>query len=417
MNIQYISVNSRVDRNEIFERHNFTFNNFSTPFSLDNFDINIIDLNDIWHNSKSEEILEIEIMNDLYSLKKMMSNSKKSSFILICPLNQEYDYTVWSVRGFYSKSKILKDIICEFSKIIDYLLPDDKQVNLIYERTSTLVSNEKTLMADFYFKDSTEILTESSTNKVTTIKLNERFYITTLSFHFGYIDCKENVISFLKKIELIKNENIIPEWIYSLNLFDDIEQKEKIENQKNIISKAELEIKKSQEILDENLYYKSILYSTGDELVKVVFKILENILECDLSDFNDERHEDFLIKKSNVTFIGEIKGVNGSIKNTNISQLDVHYNGYLDKLQEENRKENVKALLIINPNRNRPIEAREKIHQNQLELAERNKSLIIQTYDLLKIFEAFKEEKISLEEIERIFINKIGALNFEEVLN
>lgn len=411
MNIQYISVNSRVDRNEIFERHNFTFNNFSTPFSLDNFDINIIDLNDIWHNSKSEEILEIEIMNDLYSLKEMMSNSKKSRFILICPLNQEYDYTVWSVRGFYSKSKILKDIICEFSKIIDYLLPDDKQVNLIYERTSTLVSNEKTLMADFYFKDSTEILTESSTNKVTTIKLNERFYITTLSFHFGYIDCKENVISFLKKIELIKNENIIPEWIYSLNLFDDIEQKEKIENQKNIISKAELEIKKSQEILDENLYYKSILYSTGDELVKVVFKILENILECDLSDFNDERHEDFLIKKSNVTFIGEIKGVNGSIKNTNISQLDVHYNGYLDKLQEENRKENVKALLIINPNRNRPIEAREKIHQNQLELAERNKSLIIQTYDLLKIFEAFKEEKISSEEIERIFINKIGVLN------
>lgn len=413
MNIQYISVNSRVDRNEIFKGHNFTFNNFSMPFSLDNFDINIIDLNAIWHNSKSEKIFEIKIMNDLKSLKEMISNSKKSRFVLICPFNQEYNY----INGIYHpESKVLKDIICEFSKIIEYLLPDDTKVNLIYERTSTLVNDKKNLMADFYFKDSTEILTESSTNKVTTIKLNERFYITTLSFNFGYADCKENVISFLKKIELIKNENPVPEWIYSLNLFNDIEQKEKIENQKNIISKAKLEIEKSQEILGENLYYKSILYSTGDKLVEVVFKILENILECNLSDFNDEKREDFLIKKSAVTFIGEIKGVNGSIKNANISQLDVHYNRYLDKLEEENIEENVKALLIINPNRNRPIEEREKIHQNQLELAERNQSLIIQTYDLLKIFEAFKQNKISSEEIERIFINKIGALNFEEEL-
>lgn len=191
----------------------------------------------------------------------------------------------------------------------------------------------------------------------------------------------------------------------------------KITSQKAIISNAKLEIEKSQEILSKNLYYKSILYSNGNELVKVVFEILENILDCDLSSFNDEKHEDFLIKKSNITFVGEIKGVNGSVKNANISQLDVHYNGYLDKLQEENKSENVKALLIINPNRSRPIKEREQIHQNQLNLAIRNGSLIIQTYDLLKIFEAFKQNKISSEEIEDIFTDKIGILDYKKILN
>lgn len=416
MKIQYINNKSETEFKKNYEEHEFTFNNFSEPFSPDDFDINIIDLNSIWNNSKSEEIFKMDIMNNIHSLKEMMLNSQKSKFILICPYDQEYNYTVWSLRTHFSRTKRLKDNICEFSRIIDLLLPDENNVDLTYERTRTLINDEKTLMADFYFENFIEILTKSSTDKVTTIKIDDRFYITTLNFRFGYNDFAENIVSFLKKIELIKNENSVPEWVISEILFDDAEQMEKIKTQETIISNAKLKIEKSQEILNKNLYYKSILYSNGNELVKVVFEILEEILECDLSNFNDEKHEDFLIKKSSVTFVGEIKGVNASVKNANISQLDVHYNRYLDELQEENKSENVKALLIINPNRSRPIKEREKIHQNQLNLAIRNGSLIIQTYDLLKIFEAFKQNKINSEEIENIFLDKIGILNFEEVL-
>lgn len=418
MDIQYISNQTFQEYKKTFEKYNFTFNNFSSPFSLDSFDINIIDFNNIWTNSNDEEIKNIDIINDLYSLKEMILNSKKSNFILICPLNQEYEYKSEGILYTHSfvRKKILKDIIDEFSLIIDFLLPDESNIDLIYERTSTLINNEKSLLADFYFENFTEILTKSSTDKVTTIKIDDRFYTTTLNFCFNHNSFTENVINFLEKIKLIKNESPVPDWVFSENLFDDLEQIQKIETQEKIISKAKLEIEKSQEILNKNLYYKSILYSNGNELVKVVFEILEDILECDLSSFNDEKHEDFLIKKSNVTFIGKIKGVNGSVKSANISQLDVHYNGYLDKLQEENKNENVKALLIINPNRSRPIKEREKIHQNQLDLAIRNGSLIIQTYDLLKIFEAFKQNKISSEDIENIFSDKIGILNFEEVL-
>ena len=422
MNIQYINNYSTEEFKRSFESHNFTFNSFSKPFSLDDFDINIIDLNNIWYNEISEKITDINILNDLDSLKVMMSHSKKSRFLLICPYNQEFIYTETEFLQEKCTHKImLKNIIHEFVDIVKFLLPDDASIDidLNFERTKTYINDTQAFDADFYFNKYPNFLTKSTSDKITTIKLTSTadFYVTTLNFYFKSAFLEKNIINFLKKIELIKNENPVPEWIFSEILFDDAEQMKKITSQKAIISNAKLEIEKSQEILSKNLYYKSILYSNGNELVKVVFEILENILDCDLSNFNDEKHEDFLIKKSNITFVGEIKGVNGSVKNANISQLDVHYNGYLDKLQEENKSENVKALLIINPNRSRPIKEREQIHQNQLNLAIRNGSLIIQTYDLLKIFEAFKQNKISSEEIEDIFTGVCEEKSVNKIIN
>ena len=66
---------------------------------------------------------------------------------------------------------------------------------------------------------------------------------------------------------------------------------------------------------------KSVLYTNGDELVQVVFEILEELLGCDLSQFVDLKKEDFLFTIEDTTFIGEIKGVNSNVKNPNITQL------------------------------------------------------------------------------------------------
>lgn len=43
--------------------------------------------------------------------------------------------------------------------------------------------------------------------------------------------------------------------------------------------------------------------------------------------------------------------------------------------------------------------------------------MIILTYDLLRLFVAFKEKKISIEKIENIFIEKIGVFKYEEVIH
>ena len=160
--------------------------------------------------------------------------------------------------------------------------------------------------------------------------------------------------------------------------------------------------------LDENNKYKSILYTNGDELVNVVFKILENIFNYDLSTFLDEKKEDFIIKLDDITFIGEIKGINTNIKSGNVSQLDVHLHNYLENPATETKK--VKSLLIINHQRNKPLAERESVHETQIKLAERNGGLIIETSTLLSIFEKFKKGELKTKEIKQMFIKKIGLL-------
>ena len=130
-----------------------------------------------------------------------------------------------------------------------------------------------------------------------------------------------------------------------------------------------------------------------------------------MSEFQDEKKEDFLIKLDGVTFIGEIKGITSNVKSEHVSQLDVHFQGYQDNLQENNCVENVKALLIINPFRNkRPIE-REPINEIQENLAKRNGSLIITTDNLLKMYDAFINGVIDGDTIKREFISQTGILS------
>ena len=160
--------------------------------------------------------------------------------------------------------------------------------------------------------------------------------------------------------------------------------------------------------MDQNNRYKSILYTTGDELVEVVLEILGQLLDYDFSQFEDKKNEDFLAEIGNDVFIGEIKGVNHNVKSENISQLDVHYQGYLDN--NDIQPENVHALLIMNHQKNKPVADREPVHERQVNLAIRNKSLIIDTYMLLKLFEKFKRNEINQDECKDILKNNIGIL-------
>lgn len=191
-------------------------------------------------------------------------------------------------------------------------------------------------------------------------------------------------------------------------MFDDIQQLDLIRENKEKIQLAENEINKAKKAMDQNNRYKSILYTTGDELVEVVLEILGQLLNYDFSQFEDKKNEDFLAEIGDDVFIGEIKGVNHNVKSENISQLDVHYQRYLEDNEKE--AENVHALLIMNYQKNKPIADREPVHEKQVALAVRNGSLIIDTYMLLKLFEKFKRNEISSEDCRNILKSKVGIL-------
>ena len=169
-----------------------------------------------------------------------------------------------------------------------------------------------------------------------------------------------------------------------------------------------IDINKSKEKLNKNLYYKSVLTETGENLVEVVFEMLGKMLDFDLSEFVDVKREDFRIKLKDITFIGEIKGINTNVKSGNISQVENHCRIYEDEAVSAN--ENIKGLLVINTQRTKKLEEREAVHVNSIELAKKYGVLIITTDKLLTMFEKFLSEEITTEQVIGIFKTQTGLI-------
>lgn len=405
--IQYITYSTR---NEKINGKDLTVNALSQPQSLDEFDIDIIDLSnaEIWR-SDNDNIGTINCINDFRNLKTMIYNRKKAEIVLVFPQDYIYGYgKVFDGRQGYkfSKSANLKNILKNLETIISEIavIPIN---SLTYENTRTLIGDFE-LTASFHFKLldlGIKTLTNSVDSKKQTTILYKNIYMTTLK-----IETNNQLIAFLRNNKLIKDREEVPTWLQSFYMFDDEQQKKSISENENIIHLANVEISEAKNIIDKNNEYKSILYTNGDQLVHTVFDIMQQLLNYNLAGFVDEKKEDFDIKLNDVTFVGEIKGVTSNIKSEHVSQLDVHLNGYFDKLRESGTTENVKSLLIIDHQRNKELSKREPVHEIQIDLAKRNGSLIIETITLLKLFEKFKIGDLTTEGIKNMFINNVGLL-------
>jgi hypothetical protein len=385
-------------------------NKLNSPQSLDEFDINIIDLRDgnIWvcnaNNNKS-----INCINDFVNLNIMISKCKKTKIIYMFPSDIGFSYyRNTSNGGFYFNTNI-KDVMSIIQgDILSKLNSDFSKIKIYYENTKTNIAN-KDIAASFYFDDNeTAVLTKSiGSDKATTVKINTRT-LTSLQ-----LSTENDIYNFLKQIGLIEDRIDIPEWISQYDFFDDSIQKEIINDNGEIIVKAKNNIELANAVLDRNNEFKSILYTNGDLLVKVIFSMLGELLEYDMSKVIDEKKEDFLIKKDNITFIGEIKGVTSNVRSEHVSQLDNHFQGYKDKLADEGRVENIKSILIINHQRNSDINQRQPIHEIQIELAKRNGSLIIETLTLLKLYEKFRIGNLSTSTFHNRLETEIGLMTSE----
>lgn len=384
--------------------------------ALDDFEICVIDLSNeyIWRYNETQPN-NVNCLKDLLTIKEAIINCNTTTVLIILPQNLEFYYDRESkyVNGGYqyslSKSIQLKDNKENLIKIINNNLLNIGNIRITFEKTKTIIE-DKDIEADFNFTNYQEefkaITYSKNSNKVTTIQ-RDKIYLTTLNilktndilklFIKNY--CKEN-----------SEKEEMPEWIQNIKFYND-EQLEEDKNSNNEkIQKLKDKNIKLEEQLKKNLEYKSILYLSGDKLVKVVLEMLDEMLEYNSSEFVDEKKEDFLIKKEDVTFVGEIKGLSSAVQNKNISQLEVHIQNYFDKLQEEGIEEKVKGLLVINHQRNKPLEERQEIHEHQKNLATRYGSLIIETQTLLKVYEKYKLGNITKEECKKLFEDNIGLL-------
>lgn len=409
MKIQIISYNKKREQ----EFAGITLSTLKSPKSLDEYDINVVDLTSkdgLWCNTKYD-CSSINCINDFVSLSSMVMNSKKARIIYVFPFNILFQYSYEKYSNKYQDSILLKDCldaVCR--KILSVVLPCIESGKfLIFENTRTFVSG-KEYEADFYFGTKSDGITQSElSDKITTIAWNDRIYGTTLNI----VNSKEGLMNYLNFVFGKKDKAEVPDWISNINFADDEQQRINIEQNQLVIEESQERIKNANEVLERNARYKSVLYTNSNELVEVVFEILERILGCDLSEFEDLRKEDFLIKLPDSTFIGEIKGVTSNIKYEHISQVELHYRGYLDRLEEEGKSENVKQILIMNPFRTKPVDKREPVCEDQVKLAERNGCLIIETITLLRVFEKFCNEEITTQKVIDVFSEKVGLLSLD----
>ena len=405
MRIQIISLNSKTPSVSPVA----VCSSISSPMSLDEFDINVIDLRaaDLWRY-QGDSYAYINQINDFKSVSNMILRKSNSKVLIVLPQNVNFLFRYSFDK--YHKSKPLKDMLDTLHKeILVTLLPSGIVCpTLQFENTRTAI-NSITYVADFYFDTSEHVITSSHlSKKATTVEIQPNsLYVTTLDI----LQSEAELFGILSYIFPSGDKETAPSWIKDFFFADDEEQMNIVIQNQSKIAAAKEEIQNANAILEQNLQYKSILYTNGAKLVQVVFRILEQLLSCDLSSFVDERKEDFLIVKDQCTFIGEIKGVTSNVKNEHISQVDLHYQSYLDKLNEEGKTENVIQMLIINPLRNKPLDEREPVLEQQIKLAERNGCLIIETVTLLKIFEKFILGQVSSEKCIDIFSQTTGLLS------
>lgn len=389
-----------------------SINNFNNLKALDDYDINIFNLNssEIWQNKSTTDsgpTVEMKLSSDFKSINKMISNSSKSINIICLPQNLNYYWKHFSDNHTIQ----LKDMIPMFLQQLKLLIPIEK-MDLVYENIKTIIGTYE-VKASFYINDTNyDILTYSNNSNKTTTVRKERLIITTLEIINNNYDF---LIDYLLKIGVMEKDTQYPEWLYKYNFNDDSTQNNNIEQAKEQIKIQKEIIETANKKLQENLHFKSILYSNSDDLVNVVFEILEYVFEISLSDFNDEKREDFLFKKDNITYLGEIKGVTSNVKYEHISQLEVHYSKYLDYLQDNNLEEKMKKILIINYERTKDILIRDSINDMQIQLAEKNNTLIIDTKSLLTIYEKLLNGIITKERVVDYIKNKSGLINFEEI--
>lgn len=389
-------------------KEDFDITSFKSVRTFDNYDINIIDLTGevIWKNIKnlnSKPVFPMIKSSDFESLNSIAKDSKDSKIIYVLPQNIMYNMNFLDQKKF----AYLKDILEFYIEALKQVIPF-KNINLKFGNNETMIGDKAINSAFYFYDDENGALTFSkNSNKVTTIN-NSIFYVTTIDILNGEVD--KNINDYLKEIKLVNSINEYPDWLYLFNYNDDSDKKLEIEKAKEIIKEQKEIIENSNNKLKENLRYKSILVTNSNELVDVVFELIETIFDVDLTDFIDKKREDFLFKKDGITYIGEIKGVTSNIKYEHLSQLNVHYAAYLDELQESNQDENIKKILIMNYERNKNISDRDEINEMQINMAKREQILIIDTLSLLKINEMIINKNLTKEQVISIINNQVGLI-------
>jgi len=394
----------------------FEVSKYNDPKDLDCFDINIIDLSkkSLWV-SNSRHYYKLNELRNLATIKNMILESEKAIVVIVFPQNEMIKYDYNSALKRYEKRVMIKDCIQEIMESVLNSFCYGKRIYYLNGATKIENSNIK---CDFCFEKlmdlNYEVITKSqNSEKATTIK-RDNYYLTTLDI----MSSADSVKKFINKLRLSPSNPELPKWLTDLEYFDDNKLNKSICVSSKKLATLKEKIDSEREMLKRNNKYKSILYASGEELKRVVFDMLQQMLEYNLENFVDVGGEDFLIERDDIVITGEIKGINENVRRKDVGQVDNHYQDYIDKKEEDGNKvdlDKVCGVLIINPLRKKPLDERVPIDDDKIRIAERNGSLIITTEVFLKLYEKFSNGKLKTDDIIKLIKENTGLLKLEQI--
>ena len=398
MKIQFISFTSNSSiADDVID--NTIFGEFK---AFDDYDVNVIDLRDelIWTNNGTK-IDTVNCIAHFESFREAISICHSSKLLILLPENKYYRYNnVYNSslrRKTYNSTKLLKDMIPSFLRIINVIVP--RSFNLVFSNTQTQIGPHL-IKSNFIITETDDynVLTKSKTSNMVTTVGKDNLAYTTLQ-----IANSDELLSILNYIAFLPNDDQDrPEWFSQVEMFDDIELKTEIKKYEKEIDIIKNKIEKKNQQLHENDRLKSIVYTSGKELVDVVFAILEEVLGCDLSQFEDEHKEDYEVNIDGTVFFFFFKGISSNVKSENVSQLERHYGRFLDD-NPNVEKECIHKALIVNHQRQKKIEDRKPINDLQIQLAKKYNSLIIETTTLLAMLEKYRSGEMDNARCRELF--------------
>ena len=188
---------------------NVEINSIHDAKSLDDFEINIIDLNDeeMWTYEESRPTT-IDCIADISSLAAMIANSKRTTIVVLFPQNLIYRYSHFTPRHeqwrYLSSCELKDSISLMFRNVVEILLSKAFTMEILYENTETKIGNIN-IKAAFYFNDEKETALIKSTSGKKVACRHENIIVTTL-----YLEDYNHIIAFLKKVRLLSEKQEIP---------------------------------------------------------------------------------------------------------------------------------------------------------------------------------------------------------------
>ncbi|AQW82885.1 hypothetical protein [Campylobacter pinnipediorum] len=391
MNIQVLTNNNITIKYD--ENKKYTINNLDKHQSFNEFDFNVIDLDnsEIWLYDDKQKTLCVTV--NFFTILPNILHNTKNKVLLILPQNQKVTN--------YKYDTEVKDTLKDIENYINGAIKINTKIE--YDRSKTII-NKREFSSDFvmknYYNQNVDVILKSLGGNDVLIrhKSNNNIFITTLK-----ID-KNNISEIIDFLQCSFNKSESPVWIKDIELFNDkslILKKEELENN----------IKSIQQNIDKNNAIRSILYSTGDELVVTIIDILHDIFSVD-KNFNDVKKEDFRFEFKDFTFMIEIKGIKDNVSNKNIAQCKKFVSDLISSNENINPS-NTKGILIINSQRDKSPLDRDNIHEQQISYAKRENILTITTFEFLKLYDTYKKNKIDANKCFEIFRDMIGEFKFE----